>query len=437
MKVLHIGHVPLPEAIDLGPGTSKLAKYPGRWVLNLAKAQKAHSRIKPEILVKVPGSRIPKTVVMEEIPVHFFPVPNLARGKTFFALDRFLLAKEIKRLQPELVHAHGTEESNGLAALDSKLPCVLTIQGCYFIINRKLPARFFSRQWIVERLERRSIPKFGNVITKSEYIRKEIEAEFPGVKTHLIPNTYNPDLEEIPFDQPRENSIALIGSIDPRKGVDLIVEAVRINAEKLKAEMGRSEVGGRSDAMGEEMGEEMVKAEMGDEGRGQRSEKEADLSTLCSGPSTPILHIFGNHGEGVSDYEKKQISDLRSILGERLILHGLVDQVEMAKIIATCRALVAPSREEMFGNQVIEALLVGTHVIVADETAMAENVRRFGNGTIVPQENAPALAEAIATALDSPLSNLDLRVTARERISNYMGPIIVANSHLELYKSIL
>jgi len=386
MKIAHIGHVPLPAEHPLGPRVSKYASYPGRWVLNLAKAQTTHTSDHVEILIKVPGGKGHWTTEIEGVACHFVAVPDFLRGKTGFSLDQRILASRALLKRPDIVHAHGTEEANALAALRTGLPNILTLQGCFFIINRKIQARFFSRQWIVERLERRTIPRFRNVITKSCYIRDDVHREFPEVETHLIPNTYDSALEAIDIHQERERAIAFVGTIDPRKGFDLLVEAL-------------SKLG-------------------------------------FSGQHLPHLHVFGNSAHP-GPWEVTQLQAARVCLGSRLVLHGQIPQLEMAKIVAQCRVLVAPSREEMFGNQIIEALLVGTPVIVTDNTAMAENVRRFGNGTVFPQENTRALADAISAALDARPSNLESRSIAREKISSYMGPCQVSQRHRQVYETIL
>jgi glycosyltransferase involved in cell wall biosynthesis len=403
MKVCHVGYVPLPPQHPEYHKLNSSSWHQGRWVLNLALAQQEHSDIDPCVFVLVPGSKLVFPTKIETVDVCFVGGPKLARGKTGFFLDQRLLAREVMKLKPDIVHAHGTEEANALATLRCPVPRVLTIQGCFFIINRRIPARFFSRQWTVERLERRSIPKFAHVVTKSQYIRDEITAEFPSVTTHLIPNTYDPRLEKIPYDQPRDHAVAFVGSMDPRKGLDLIADAMEILRDS--------------------------------ESRSQKSEVKSQTSDLRSPTSSPLpnLHIFGNRKGTASTFEKDVIGRLQAVLGDRLVLHGLVEQVEMAAIISRCAALVAPSREEMFGNQVIEALLVGTHAIVTDETAMAENVRRFGNGTIVPQEDPVALAEAISNALNPRPSALDISASARSAIISYMGPTAVAGHHQALY----
>lgn len=386
LKVIHIGHVPLPANHQLGDRVSKYAYYPGRWVLNLAKAQIDHTDAQVEILVKVPGGKGNWSADIEGVHCHFVSVPDVLRGKTGFFIDQRILAAQALLRRPDIVHAHGTEEANALAALRTGLPYVLTLQGCFFIINRKIPASFLSRQWIVERLERKTIPRFRHVITKSCYIRDEVCREFPEVETHLIPNTYDSALENIDIDRERERAIAFIGTIDSRKGFDLLVEAL--------------------------------------------------FKLHLSGQELPHLHVFGS-GAHPAPWEVAQLQAARACLGARLVLHGQIPQFEMAKIVARCRALVAPSREEMFGNQIIEALLLGTHVIVTDGTAMAENVRRFGNGTIVPQEDPAALASAITQVLNTKSEAPHCPNESRALIRSSMSPEVVARAHAELYRQIL
>jgi glycosyltransferase involved in cell wall biosynthesis len=107
----------------------------------------------------------------------------------------------------------------------------------------------------------------------------------------------------------------------------------------------------------------------------------------------------------------------------------------LARLVASSMALVAPSLEDMFGNQLIEALIVGTHGIVTEGTAMAENVQRFGGGTVVPPEDPQKLARAIVTAVTNPPHFPAAAV--RRQICEYMGPDIVARRHYSVYRDLI
>ncbi len=147
------------------------------------------------------------------------------------------------------------------------------------------------------------------------------------------------------------------------------------------------------------------------------------------------LDVAGDSANGALPYEVEQKQLLRNTLGNQVAFHGQLDALELGRLVASSMALVAPSLEEMFGNQLIEALLLGTHGIVAEGTALAENVRRFGGGTIVPQEDPQALAQAIVATLRNWSSGNTTEV--RKRIFEYMGPEIVAGQHFSLYQQLL
>ena len=55
MKVVHLCNLPLPAG---HPDYGKIQAHPGRWVLNLALAQKAHTKIEPILVVQIPGAKV-------------------------------------------------------------------------------------------------------------------------------------------------------------------------------------------------------------------------------------------------------------------------------------------------------------------------------------------------------------------------------------------
>jgi glycosyltransferase involved in cell wall biosynthesis len=383
MRVVHIGHVPLPA---MHPDFGRLYSHPGRWVLNLAMAQAANTAIEPCIVTQVPGASCDWSASVDGIAVDFVRVPDRWRAATLFQFDKRTLSARALRHDPDLVHAHGTEEAYAMAAQATGKPYVITLQGVFAIINRELPPKLVSRARVVEFLERHTLQKAKHVIAKSDYIAERMAQLFPHLVMHRIPNTFDPRLLKLDTTKvPR--SACFVGMVTERKGLDLVVEALR-----------------------------------------QMETKDY--------PSE--FHVIGNRGEGEADYDRRVLSDLRQLLGDRLVLHGIVPALAAATVVARCEVLLAPSREEMFGNQLIEGLLVGAMPVVTEGTAMAENVARFGRGRIVPQENAASLAAALIAELgaNSEEKNTDIE-TARQRIDEYMGPRAVAQAHEEIYALML
>jgi len=379
MRVVHIGHVPLPPD---HPDHGRLYSHPGRWVLNLAMAQAAHTSISPSIITQVPGASCDWSTKLDGIDVDFVKVPDQWRAATLFQFDKRTLATRALRRRPDLVHAHGTEEAYAMAAQATGKPYLITLQGVFAIINRELPPKLISRERVVEILERHTLRKAKHVIAKSDYIGERVSRLFPNLAIHRIPNTFDPRLLEIDTTKtPR--SWCFVGMITERKGLDLVVDALR------------------------QMKKDVLPAE---------------------------FHLVGNRGEGESDYDRKVLSDLRQLLGEKLVPHGILSALETAQIVAGCEVLIAPSREEMFGNQLIEALLLATTPVVGEGTALAENVRRYGCGQVIPAGDVAYLAELLAER--NIYKKTDAASFAREKVIQDLGPNTVADAHSTLYRSI-
>ena len=80
--------------------------------------------------------------------------------------------------------------------------------------------------------------------------------------------------------------------------------------------------------------------------------------------------------------------------------------------------------------------MLGTIPIVTAGTAMEENVRAFGFGSVVSQGSAQQLAEAIQERAFQPAQVEELQ-RVRGAILARMGPGEVARQHRWVYESIL
>lgn len=80
-------------------------------------------------------------------------------------------------------------------------------------------------------------------------------------------------------------------------------------------------------------------------------------------------------------------------------LHLLGWRTDQAALLARCDLLVCPSRHEPLGNVVIEAFSARRPVVAADAAGPVELIVPGRDGLLVPREDAPALAAAIASVL--------------------------------------
>ena len=387
MRVIHICNLPLPPG---HPDFGKIIVHPGRWVLNLAVAQRAHAGIDARLVMQVPGASRDFHTEIEGVPVHFIAAPDRLRSAGLFVPDVLRISRHVRRQKPDLVHAHGTEDAYALAAEACGKPFVITAQGCFFIINRELPPRLVSRQRIVQFTEWLALKRAKHVIAKSGYVRRELAGNFPHLTLHEVPNTFDPRLLEIPIDGPRRDfDLAFVGTIVERKGVHVLAEAILILRD-----------------------------------------------TAPEVFNAIQLHVFGDRPGKESPYEQAMKIELRKLLGSRVIFHGTIPALDVARKLSHVKILVAPSLEEMFGNQLIEALLVGADAIVSEGTAMAENARKLGGGSLVPAADAASLAESIRMHGSLP-PDLPQKEKIRRTIIGTMGPEFVALKHRDIYKQIL
>jgi len=387
MRVVHLCNVPLPPE---HPDYGSISFHPGRWVLNLAIAQRKHAGIDARLVMQVPGSRQDVRTEMEGVPVHFVVAPDRLRSASLFLPDILRLRKAVLAEEPDVVHAHGTEDAYALAAQACGRPNVITAQGCFFIINRELPPRLVSRERVVQFTEWMALHRAKNVIAKSAYVRDELARAFPHFVIHEIPNTIDPRLLDIPLERERETgSLAFVGTVVPRKGVHLISDALTII---------------------------------------QRDAPEVFARIKLS--------VFGDRLGHESEYERTCKKRLRDLLGERVMFHGTIPALEVAEALSRTEVLLAPSLEEMFGNQFIEALAAGADAIVSDGTAMAENARRLGAGSVVKRGDATALAAAIREVVVRPIA-LAERIKRRKELAGFVGPEAVAFAHRKLYEQVI
>ena len=85
-------------------------------------------------------------------------------------------------------------------------------------------------------------------------------------------------------------------------------------------------------------------------------------------------------------------------LGERVLLPGGMEPLQVARWISAADLLTLPSWSEGYPNVVVEALACGTPVVATDVGGTRE-ILREGRGLLVPPRDADALRGALAEAL--------------------------------------
>jgi glycosyltransferase involved in cell wall biosynthesis len=125
--------------------------------------------------------------------------------------------------------------------------------------------------------------------------------------------------------------------------------------------------------------------------------------------------VFDLAGSGTPSYEK-YLRDLikRDRIESRVIWHGHVDLIKKQNLYKKCNMFVMPSFHENFGLAAAEAMAAGIPVILSDQVGLAPDVKKWEAGSIIPTDNAVALAHAVKDMLHG--GRLDQMSVAAKRL---------------------
>ena len=140
--------------------------------------------------------------------------------------------RQLKAIQPDLVHGQGTERYCGLSAALSGFPNVLTLHGNMRLIAAVNHARPFSFLWLAARLEQFTLPRTGGVVCISQYTRDAVKNRAP--RTWLLPNAVEASFFELqPAPPPdRPPVILCVGAVCFRKNQNDFIRALDLLARQ-------------------------------------------------------------------------------------------------------------------------------------------------------------------------------------------------------------
>ncbi|MCP2170021.1 Glycosyltransferase involved in cell wall bisynthesis [Goodfellowiella coeruleoviolacea] len=113
-------------------------------------------------------------------------------------------------------------------------------------------------------------------------------------------------------------------------------------------------------------------------------------------PNLPLV-VAGPAGWGGLDLA--ELADQAGLARDRLRVLGRVSDTELAVVLHRATVLAAPSRSEGFGLPVLEAMAAGVPVVHSDAPALVEVAG--GTGTLVPTREPIALARALREVVDA------------------------------------
>jgi len=295
---------------------------------------------------------------------------SISRPAGYF-LNVFELRSLLRRLQPDLLHAHFASGYGTLARLSGYHPFLLSVWG-------RDVYEFPYRSWVHRWLLNANLRAADHVCSTSKVMAEQTRS----VCEDLGPITVTPfgiDPESFsPRPGSKENgdgiTIGTVKALADKYGIDVLIEAVAMVRDRLQDE--------RWDG------------------------------------SLRLL-IVGDGSEREALEQLVQDLNLESLT----TFTGQVPHREVPKYLSTLDVYVAPSRRdsESFGVAVLEASACEFPVVVSDVGGLPEVVKSGETGLIVPRENVQATAEAILKLVRHPKTRKEMgragRVWVRDQYS--------------------
>ncbi len=372
----------------------KVTLHSSSWIHSLSEALALNKEIELHIITQT--QLVDKTQHLKKNGIYFHVIkynfPFTKKGfPGFFPLDRLTgyysfskkAKKVINEIKPDILHVHGTEGGYYIPASGSKIPCIISIQG---IISEyvKIEPSFASYL---------QLPYEHFAVKKNKYFGCRTDFDFDFVKK-LNKNAVVFDLPEamnkIFFERswkwkaPSDLSILFVGSINARKGIVDLINAVAIIKKTF--------------------------------------------------PSIHLKIIGG----GVRKYrnflkdiiEKNDLQSNVSWLGNRS-----PDQV--ASELQQCSLFVLPTLMDNSPNCLAEAMAVGVPSIATRVGGIPSMITDKWDGMLYEKQDVAGLVNLIQQlANDKDLQN-ELSINARKKAFERNYPTHVSEKYVEVYKSLI
>ncbi len=222
----------------------------------------------------------------------------------------------------------------------------------------------------------------------------------PSSKISVIPCGVDPSLfrqrdpaqSKLHLGLPDKRYILFVGRIDPVKGIDTLLKAIKVLKKKLAAVH-----------------------------------------------NVHLLIIGGDkdHADSPTGSEMHKLQQLTATLGiqNMVTFLGSQRQDQLPYFYSAAEVCILPSRYESFGMVALEAMACGTPVIASKVGGLSSFIQNDVSGLLIPEGDEVSLAEKIHLLLSQPSFKETLASNARSRANEFSWPVI-SRQVLSLYHSL-
>ena len=366
----------LPEPLRALP-----RQHPLSWQRVLLSELQPSPGVRLHVIVLRKNAPAGATFVRDGVTFHVLKIPGGLRAPTLFWLDTLAVRRVLRAVQPDLVHAWGTERGAALVAGRLGYPYLVTIQGLISWYRQLVPMEryYYLAAWI----EKFSLPRAPLVTTESTAAVNFLRTRFPRLPVWQVEHAADWVFHRLAR-QPQTKPIRLIfvGVLCHRKGGDLLVAAL----DRLRASL--------------------------------------DFELRIIGEAEPA---FLHHLQSVSSSE----------IWRRIEIKRGLTPAQVAEELSRAAMMVFPTRADTSPNAVKEAAVAGVPVVASAVGGILDYISPGKNGLLFPSGDASACAAAIQEACRHPLFGQGMVDTQMlEKVRAYLSPTAMGERFLAAYQAL-
>lgn len=315
------------------------------------------------------------------MPISYRPIPFIPGIGAAFLGRALALWKALRKLNPDVVHAQGTERESGMVAAMSSFPSIITLHGNMRELARSMSAPRLSYFGIASILERWAIPRVSKIHCISRHTQESVSKL--AHSTEVIPNAVSPFFFDIQNQPSKHPVVICMAGISEWKNPLLLLRA----SDQLNNEFPNTEVHFHGD---------------------------------CN-----TMHPYG-----------KSFLDAIS-LRPWCYFHGKSSRQGMKQTLSRATCAVLPSKQENLPLAISEAMAAGVPCVASEVGGIPDMITHEKTGLMFPSDDEMALAECLLKIHRNPIEAQDYAKAARAEAKTRFSITAVANSHVHMYQELV
>jgi glycosyltransferase involved in cell wall biosynthesis len=294
-----------------------------------------------------PGATQQRTFSKGGATWHLIPTPSRGRALTLFQFDTLLYRPVYERVQPDVVHGWGTEDSCGLAARrlapDKHL---IGIQGLIYAYRRAVRMKPLYRYLLTEFTERITLRTARWIVAESYYSLETARLLAPNAELMVAEHPVRSAFLEGPITSPSSRRVVFVGELAERKGISQALNA---------------------------------------------------FAAATTASSEWVLDIIGTGSPQMQQQIEHTLTETG--ISGRVRLHGHLTATEVARVMRSGSIYLLPTKIDTGPTSLKEALCQGLWPICYDNSGPGEYIRRFDYGTLAADRDVVDLSQKLRDAM--------------------------------------